>query len=547
MMMKRAVVVAWVAGAAAGCVPRGDPPPGRQLVADRISVPVAVLAPTGDGTTRVLVTRPGPIAKSADLYMSSVDAAGSAPVEQLLAANFLGECGTAGTCVGVDARGRLLVYTAVGDYEQGNGHVILARIDPVSGERTDLAMDRYYQFSPGHQRLLLRPNSFSGPSEAAAGPATLYDADDRATTVDSGSDPPWFLGEDLYYVDPNQDLVRIQPGGTPEVVATGVTQAGSRFGGNPSFIWIGRGSDPDPTKRTVTLFDPVTLKETPCPPLGFCDVSPTGQWLAASPEVSPTSADRNQTITFTNRLTGVEDQFTASGVFSDFAWRAGRDELWMTVDSFAPDYATSIWVKAPGVDPVQVPASVGNLYRGVEAGSSFNGSYQYSGPFSPDGAYWFSLTTVLPSHQTLCQVGSVDDLTAPLIPLVPPTTNAGTAWALDDGRILTPAYATTNDRANMYVVDPATGDTRVIGEDGVLLGIGHSRLVVNQHHIQNAGDLTVFDLGTGRGTVIAPEFAITALVEKRGDDAVAPGAPIVFQFLARFPSPYDGIWLAEVP
>ena len=112
---------------------------------------------------------------------------------------------------------------------------------------------------------------------------------------------------------------------------------------------------------------------------------------------------------------------------------------------------------------------------------------------------------------------------------------------------MTSAYTTTNDRANMYVVDPTTGNARVMGQDGVLLGVGETRLLVNQHHIENAGDLTVFDVTTGRGTVVAPEFAITAAVEKRGADAVAPGAQIAYQFTARFPSPYDGIWVAVVP
>ena len=43
---------------AAACVPRGDPPQGRQIVADRVSFPVYVVPSAGDGTTRVFVTRP---------------------------------------------------------------------------------------------------------------------------------------------------------------------------------------------------------------------------------------------------------------------------------------------------------------------------------------------------------------------------------------------------------------------------------------------------------------------------------------------------------
>ena len=140
-----------------------------------------------------------------------------------------------------------------------------------------------------------------------------------------------------------------------------------------------------------------------------------------------------------------------------------------------------------------------------------------------------------------------DDPASRRVAVVPPVGAFNHIWILPNGQILTPDWTTTNDRANMYLVDPTTGDARVMGEDGVLLGIGQTRLLVNQHHIENAGDLTVFDLATGRGTVVAPEFAVTAVVENQATDALAPGAHIAYQFTARFPSPYDGVWLAEVP
>jgi hypothetical protein len=47
--------------------------------------------------------------------------------------------------------------------------------------------------------------------------------------------------------------------------------------------------------------------------------------------------------------------------------------------------------------------------------------------------------------------------------------------------------------------------------------------------------------------VLAPEFALGALVEPQGADRVAPGTHVAYQFQARFASPYDGIWLATIP
>jgi hypothetical protein len=50
-------------------------------------------------------------------------------------------------------------------------------------------------------------------------------------------------------------------------------------------------------------------------------------------------------------------------------------------------------------------------------------------------------------------------------------------------------------------------------------------------------------------TPLAREFVGSGYVQVRlGDpDAARPGAPIVFQFRARFASPYDGVWLTTLP
>ncbi len=87
-----------------------------------------------------------------------------------------------------------------------------------------------------------------------------------------------------------------------------------------------------------------------------------------------------------------------------------------------------------------------------------------------------------------------------------------------------------------------------MGEQGaVVVGVGGTRLLVNQHLVDQAGDLTVFDLATGRRRSSQRSSRWRLSSRRTGADPVAPGAAVAFKFQARFPSPYDGIWLATVP
>jgi hypothetical protein len=519
-------------------------------VADRVSMPLYVVPSAGDGITRVFVIRPGPSQPDRDsqrvskLYLVAADDARSPPVERLVAPDLLGDCGIGGVgCFAVDGQGRLLAST--GDPTRG-GDFHLNRIDPLTGDETDLGVNNAYTLSPSRRRILVQsisPGSFAiGPS----GPGTLYEDDGTATPIDSGPTRAFFIDEVLYYVDTQQRLVRVPPGGPPEVIATAVLYAYQGAGFAQS-MRIERGSDTGPANNTSSLLNLVTLKEWPCPEMRMCALSPDGQWLATAKD----------TITFTNVLTGAQEQFAPPGFDAASAngseypqWRPGHAELWVEVTTFSPETSTavsSIWVKKPGADPLELAGAAFALQ--VLSGSAFDGSeglYSYYGPFSADGAYWFSSTN-LPNHKSGFQVGLADAPSGPRVTLAPPIAQSNVTYVLADGQVLTPAWTTTFDRADLYVVDPTTGDARVMGEDGALLEIGRTRLLVNQHHIESAGDLTVFDLATGRGTVIAREFSVTATVEKSGADALAPGAQIAYQFTARFPSPYDGIWVASAP
>jgi hypothetical protein len=65
--LARGILLAGLAASAAACVPRGDPPAGRQLVADRTSRLGGFVRSNGDGITRVLITRPAASGKEFSL------------------------------------------------------------------------------------------------------------------------------------------------------------------------------------------------------------------------------------------------------------------------------------------------------------------------------------------------------------------------------------------------------------------------------------------------------------------------------------------------
>ena len=110
--------------AVAACLPRGDPPAGRQIVADRRSALTGIVPPTGDGVSPILVTRPSRPG-SEDLFVISVEPAGGAPQETLLAANIdagfgLGCRDNVAPCGAIDAARGVWVYPSRdndGDYQ----------------------------------------------------------------------------------------------------------------------------------------------------------------------------------------------------------------------------------------------------------------------------------------------------------------------------------------------------------------------------------------------------------------------------------------------
>ena len=228
---------------------------------------------------------------------------------------------------------------------------------------------------------------------------------------------------------------------------------------------------------------------------------------------------------------------TSSGV-------PGHTELWAPLYPMTYDgnmVAPRTLIKRPGVPALRDPGfayAYGNSYGGF-VGQSF---------FTPDGAYWFSSGPSQTQNRFTVKVGRADDPTGPTFVLNPEGTSSYGYHPLGDGRLMVEAFRTVPERSDVYAVDPTTGTSRLLGEQGVVLAAGAWRALANLHRVDGRGDLTVIDVETDRATVLAYEFTQAALVERGpASDAVTPGARVVFDFLARFDSPYDGIWVATLP
>jgi len=534
------------AALAAGCLPPGAPPAGQQVVADRDAVLAGILPPTADGMVRVLFTRPGPNpepdnpnTRTSDLYVVSVDAHGGPPSERLLAAAtqgvIAGPCMQGqNICYPSDARGRVFVTTS---FDPSTGQSVVERIDPVTGDRLDAHNGGYY-LSPSGRRLLVYRSDDRGASTGF----TLYEADDRMTVVE-GMTYGVFIGddEDLIYLSAQKELTRIPPGGAPEVLATGIS--GLSFLAPTNALLLLARPTADPAVQAASVFDPVTLQETPFPfsensPLQNTTVtaSPDGRWLL---DVSSSLDFTTTTFTFVERATGAVDVFHLPASFGNVVWRPRRAQLWIG-SSYTDD--PTIWIKTPGGPAL----STSGWQFGLT--DATNGS-RVSGVFTADGAYWFNANfgPVETAAFSEIQLASADDPDGPRLDLVRPDETDLVYWQLADGRILMTTYKSVPARSDIYAFDLATGDARLLGEAGRVTAVGRTRLLATLHVIDNLGDLTAVELASGRSTPLAPEFTVAAYVEPVGADRVAPGAHVAYQFQARFASPYDGIWVATVP
>jgi hypothetical protein len=527
--------IAALAAAMAACLPRGAPPGGRQVVADRQATLEAIVPPNGDGVLRILILKPGTIANpgttavSQDLYLVSVAPGDGPPSEQLLVQdadsqddfgciNMVAPCGL------ISPSGILWVYANTG----------LVRINPFTGAQ--LVLQGLPQSSASGQR------SFVGTATGK----TLYEPDGSTVAIDVASpssggigpgfgygSPTAFFGEDFYYVTPQGELVRLPPSDVPEQLATGIAGFSGSLTPQGTLLILIRATS-DPSVQALSVRDPVTGAETVLPFSDLPSVSPDGQWLL---DINTSSGS----LTFFNFRSGAQQVVALPDLgpypFISPLWRPGTSQLWFSVGSYGATPA--VWIVSPGGSLSSVPgvsmAGLGNFDQEL-------------GVFTPDGAHWFFTASGEETNTPLIQVGATDDPTGPGFPVIPQGAMISGAWSLADGRVLTSVYTDFEPRSDVFAVNPNTGETVQLAERGRVAAVGNTRLVGMFHFDPNyRGDLTAVELDNGRQTILAPEFAVTAFVEPQGADLVPPGARVVYQFQARTDSPYDGIWVVSSP
>jgi len=529
---------------AAGCLPRGEPPAGRQIVADRSAFLLSLVPANGDGVLRALFFRAGKDDQHVDLWVAAVDPDGGPTSELKLFPDFPSDVeisykpDVSSTGLQADAQGRLFLSTQLlPDQPESE----LFRVDPVTGEMLDLGGGNFATSSPSGHRLLISSFSQSG------NPRLFEEADGSSTVLDTKHAS--FVGENLFYVTAAGDLMRSPPGGAAQAVATGVDDfqflTGSNYRvTNQQTLLLTRASSPPsmpespfagpPPALNASLFDTTTLVEKPLPG-GLlyqygAQLSPDERYLIVSePSTNPIYASGPAALI--DIQSGTIEELP--DIFRYGGWRPEHDELW--VSPYDPDSsgmlsASSISIKRPGEPVVVVPGF-------------------YLSGFNEDGTYWFSRGASFNAENSSDLAGLADDLSAPRFPIVPNGTTLLGAWTVDGGRLLTEAQPNLDSFREYFIslADPRTGDLRLLGERGYLAAVGQTHALGLYHDSYLRGDLTDSDFASGRTTVIAPEFAVSAIAEPRGDDPYPAGARVVYQYQARFASPWDGLWLTTVP
>ncbi len=434
----------------------------------------------------------------------------------------------------------------------------LCRLDPATGGNAALSTatlspdEPFLQFSPQRDWAYAAGNLWDvNPSQID--PALPDQPLSFAAGCASGSA---FIDGDFYcgYAD-----VTDGEGKVLRVDAAGVKHALYAFTGTVSFVPIlGDRSPqlllsltPDGGTTGFALLDTQSLLAISLPmvPVGarFLSASDDGHWLLF--QLGPTdnqtldaefilvdwTTGRNETLDAALLGRAIGNTLDWPSVFAE--WRPGHDELWFPVlpSGFAvwkPDGSVGFF---PGT-----LAQYAAEPRGVQS------------TFTSDGRSWFSKRADQPGRVA---VGSADDPAAPVFFLNPVGTGTLDYWPLDDGRLLVEAAPIDTLRSDIYLEDPATGGSRTLASLGHVVALGHTRFLalLDWEPERSDGSLTLVDMASGNQTVFAQNvYAVAvdrggATTVPPGTDALASGTRIAYLTRGRLESPYDGLWLAELP
>ena len=520
-------MLAGLAALAAACLPAGDPPVGRQVRAGRDRNLAGVMPPRtpDDGVLRLLLTRTRDFGYDYDLYLLSVPDGGSA-TEQLLVEHWPNSslCAPTG-CVSADSKGRLYVWSFTDSSAEDR---VLVRVDPQTGDRLAFAGATSVRTSPSGQRVAVQRPAFV---------LDVIEADDTITSVPEAS-IPLFVGEDLYYLDGLRALRRLTADGVSEAIKTGVESFMAIDTADGLRLLIHGLAAPLALPNPLSLLDPATLDERPLPfdTRRFHSLSSDARWALLHDGGDKVS---NRSFALVDVATAREEPFELPSELADVEWRPGRPEVWLNTPDFQQVTGLTS-IKRAGSPLTLAPATANRSRIASDLQASM---------FSSDGQHWYSTVPSPTAGRRTLFVGNADDPEGPRFPLNPEGTLSFGSRELSGGRLLVEAFYQSPERNDIYAVDAATGETRLLGREGVVLASGGRRVLAKLHNSNGDGDLTVLDVDAGPLALLAAEFARAAFVQPPapGAPAVEPGARVGFEFRARFDSRYDGIWVTVLP
>lgn len=542
---------------AAGCLPRGEPPRGQQLVAGRDDRVILFQLGAAGAPARLLTLRSSAIPGPPNLPQGDVDVfvvselatvAGQTRLEPLFENQVAGDMRSGGPGFEMDARGRPFFLRAVSDLPASPSdpaplHFEKFRVDPTTGARTNYGViegvvERFLSVD-GTLVLVGHDSVFR-----------VLDLDDRETLLPAASSAG-FVGNDVYFITPDRDLFRLRGtdlAGASGLAAHDVDTFSSIDSARGILLLLERRPAGQAAPPARTILDPATATEIPVPgatepsfnpPSVF--PSPTGRFLL----VQSFSDDGAQGTTVYDRdMNTAETPPNLNGVAS---WRPGQDELWFQTDM---DTSNSVvWRWRPGEPPVHVTdgglATSFGISQNIFLGAPFI-DYTFAGaPFTPDGEFWLSN-----DPDGLVSLRSIDDLASTPFALNVVGTGVSAYVPLPDGRGISEVYTTYPFHCDISLVDPSQRTSTLLASTGYVVRVGATRILALLNWVKGSlsGDLTLIDLDTGAQTLLAENVFAVAVEEPTGQrDHLPPGVRVAYLVRNRIESPYDGLWLATLP
>lgn len=542
-----------------GCLAPGAPPHGQHIILDRTLTRVFFVPSESAGIASNLLAA-GPIKSvgatglaGIDLYLFRYQAlsqpiAGLAAIAPTVESFVLGDPGPSGDLLHSDKQGRL-VYLKAAASAAAASPTYVTRFDFSTGSEERLALPN--QTPPGFLLSGSRTRLYAG--------GFLFDSDGITQLAPLSIAEPTFIADDLYYGIVTSDgiaplgstIVRRRPGGAPETV---LSSAGVvTFTPIPSDVapqllvsWAAAGAD-EPfmvldSKRLTNALLPQQRGQAQ-----FLSASSDGHLLVFR-EPLPEQGNRLffydwTTGGFASLVSG--EAPIAAPITSIEDWRPGHEELWaLTAQGDAgglavwqPDHVSAY----PGLAPV--PRTIAPDGR--------------VSMFTRDGSHWLGLDMSVTNNGTPAPlvVGSADDPSAPCLRTHPTGEWFHSVWETRDGLLLVGASSFDENRLDLYLVDPAAGSSRILASGGHLVALGRTRALalLNWEVSSSTGDLVLLELATGRQTMVAQDVYQVAVDPGASADPpvdadlLAPGTTIAFLSRNRLASPYDGLWVAQLP